>query len=383
MYQRGILIMISYEIGIGFAIGRLISVFHEMAARLTGDPRRVHFSFGKVAGERSAALPADFTNVLEFNYRKHDAADLERFTAYLREHDIGLIFGLDLPVSAACLKHARRAGVRTVVSYLGAPMSSLNHGLKLLIKRLEVAWRHRAKPDHFIFESQAMRHYGVHGRGIDARATSIVHTGVDLRKFSPAPGDRGALRARFEIPPDRKIVVNMGHLHRRKGVHVLMAAMEHLVGVSGRRDIHCVFLGNRAGEAEQFAGILDAALPYVTFGGYQSDIPALLNGADVGCIPSTGWDSFPMSSLEMQACGLPVIVSDLQGTPETIVDGETGIVTPAGDAVRLAETIAALVDDRERLARMRTAARARIEAGFSREHSVDALSECVGRLAHR
>ena len=36
MYQRGILIMISYEIGIGFAIGRLISVFHEMALRLTG-----------------------------------------------------------------------------------------------------------------------------------------------------------------------------------------------------------------------------------------------------------------------------------------------------------------------------------------------------------
>ncbi len=383
MYQRGALIMISYEIGIGFAIGRLISVFHEMALRLTGDPARVHFSFGKVGDDRSSALPADFRNVLEFNYRKHGPEDVARFTEYLRRNDIGLIFGLDLPVSAPCLKHARRAGVDTVVSYLGAPMSSMNHGLKLLLKRIEVALVRRYKPDHFIFESEAMRRFGVHGRGIDARATSIVHTGVDVRKFSPADDQRGVMRARFGIPADRAVVVNMGHLHRRKGVHVLMEAMEHLVSAMSRRDIHCVFLGNRPGEAEQFAGIIDAASSHVTFGGYQSDIPVLLNGADLGCIPSTGWDSFPMSSLEMQACGLPVIVSDLQGTPETISDGETGVVVPAGDAVRLAQTIAALVDDRERLARMRTAARARIEARFAREHQIDALSECVGRLTHR
>jgi glycosyltransferase involved in cell wall biosynthesis len=355
------LVMISYDIDIGFAISRLITAFYQMALRVTGNPAKVHFSFGKIAGKRSAALPAGFDNLLQFNYAKHSAADEERLVEYIKSNGIDTIFALDLRVNAPCLKAARRAGVRRVVSYWGASMSSIVRW-KWPLKRLQVALT-RAKPDRFIFESEAMRQRAVLGRGIAESCTAIVRTGVDADRFRPVPSQ---VHERFGIPAHRRIVVFSGHLHERKGVAVLLRASAQL---ASRDDIHFLFLGNKPGEAESFSGIERGN---VTFGGYHDDIPSLLSGCYVGCIPSTGWDSYPMSSLEMQACALPVIVSDLQGCPETI-GADTGIVVPAGNVTALWDAIVAIVNDHARRDRMSAAARARIERSLTTEHQVQNL----------
>lgn len=377
MNRRGMLIMISYEIDIGFAIGRLISAFYEMSVRVTGDPRLVHFSFGRVGTGRCASLPDGFENLLEFDYRKTTDASLAAFGDYVETNQIGVIFGLDMPVQASCLSVARERGARTIFSYWGAPMSSPNRGLKLMLKRLEVSLLRRAKPDCFVFESEAMRRLGVHGRGLSHVSTAVVHTGVDEQRFRPRPEARDLVYRRFGIPEERKVVVYMGHLHRRKGVQVLLQAAEYIKANLHREDVHTVFLGDRAGEADAMREYYSAAASHITFGGYQNDIPELLSGCYVGCIPSTGWDSFPMSSLEMQACGLPVIVSDLQGVPETVERDVTGLVVPAGDARALAHAIVSLVDEAQRRDRMQLAARERIENRFTRRHQIDALTACV------
>jgi glycosyltransferase involved in cell wall biosynthesis len=375
--ERRFLVMISYEIDIGYAIGRLVSVFHEMCARLAKDAGRIHFSFGSIGGKTSANLPAGFSNLLEFNYRNCTDADVARLLDYIRRHRITDIFALDMPVAAPFLGKARAAGVRDVVAYWGAPMSSENRGLRLLAKRLEIALLRRDRPDLFVFESEAMRHLAVNGRGLPRGDTTVIHTGVDPQRFRPMTGQESLVRERFAIPDDRRIIVYMGHLHARKGVHVLMRAAQHLVTQLGRQDVHTLFLGNRNGEEKAFAEHVAGAEKFVTFGGYQSDIPQLLAGCHAGCIPSTGWDSFPMSSIEMQACGLPVIVSDWQGVPETVADGVTGIVTKTGDAPALAHAIAALVDDPARRDRMSAAALERTARAFTREHQIQNLVNCL------
>lgn len=375
--SSGMLVMIGYDIDIGFAIGRLVSVFYDMAGQLTGDASRVHFSFTKMGSARSAALPPDFGQILEFDPRRPSPAAVAALAEYLRSHRIDTIFALDLSANASYLGALRQAGVRRIFSYWGAPMSSLNRGLKLLLKRLEVALLRRAKPDYFIFESRAMQKYAVQGRGIAAGRTAVVPTGVDASKFRLEPTQARLVHERFSIPSQRRVIVYMGHLHERKGVHVLMRAAGHLSNELRRDDIHVLFLGNRGDEVEKFRQEWAAAESHITFGGYQTDIPALLAGCYAGCIPSTGWDSFPMSSLEMQACGLPVVASDWQGVPETIADGESGVVVPVGDAQRLAVAIAALVDDPARRDRMAKAARQRIEAGFTRQHQVENLVQCL------
>ena len=144
-------------------------------------------------------------------------------------------------------------------------------------------------------------------------------------------------------------------------------------------DITALFLGNRNNEERNFAAHYAGAEHRIVFGGYQTDIPQLLAGCYAGCIPSTGWDSFPMSSIEMQACGLPVIVSDWQGVPETVANGVTGIVTPTGNAYALADAIIALADDPARRQRMSDAALARVAGGFTREHQIRNLVDCLAK----
>jgi glycosyltransferase involved in cell wall biosynthesis len=371
------LIIIPFKTTVGFAVGRLISAFYEMAVRITGDPNRVHFSFTKVEAGRSAPLPPTFQNVVEFDPISPTQAEVTRLATYIKERGITTLFGVDVLVEAAYLPILRRAGIRKIISYWGAPISSPNRGLWLAAKRLEVALIRRAKPNHFIFESEAMRSLGVRGRGIPAAATSIIRTGVNTDEFRPTPVGRNTVYSRFGIPVDRRIIVYMGHLHERKGVHVLMQAMNHIVCTMKRTDIQCLFLGDRPGEAEQFRHLAGGADDWITFGGYHLEIPELLSGCYAGCVPSTGWDSFPMSSLEMQACGLPVIVSDWQGVPETIINGKTGIAVPVDDSVALAERIVWLVDNPQKRDEMSQAARKWIETGLTRQHQIENLVQRV------
>lgn len=372
--------MICYGADIGFAIGRLISVFYDMACQLAGNPADVHFSFA--SSDRLLTcrnLPSGFSNVIAYDYRRDSTDDTAALATYVREKGISTAFALDMAVDSLCLPALRRAGVSHVVSYWGAPMSSMNSGWRLIAKRLEVALLRRHKPDHFIFESRAMRDFAVGGRGLSRASTSVVHTGVDAERFSPRPNLSGIVHERFGVPRGAPIVVYMGHLHRRKGVHVLMRAMEHVVAEMGRSDVYCLFLGNSPGEEHQFQDCFDRAAPRLIFGGYQSDVPDLLAGCFVGCIPSTGWDSFPMSSIEMQACGVPVVVSDWQGVPETVADGSTGIVVPSGNAEALARALVSLIDEPRRREQMSLAARLRVEASFTRAHQVANLVNDVRR----
>lgn len=365
--MRPILVMIHYPSDVGYAIGRLISAFHEMALRMAGDPAAVHFAFARING-KSPNLPEGFSNLIEFCHRTHD--DYDRLAAYVAYHKIESIFALDLRVDAPCLRAARRAGVKRVVSYWGASMSSIRWWLWPL-KRIQVALT-RSKPDLFVFESHAMQECAVRGRGILGTSTAVVRTGVDTQRFRPLPELRHLVYEAFAIPKHRRIIVFMGHLHERKGVQVLLQAATRLLN---RDDIHFLFLGNRPGEENEFVWNRGN----ITFGGYHSDVPAILAGCWAGCIPSTGWDSFPMSSLEMQACGLPVIVSDLQGCPET-VNSDTGIVVPAGNHVALADAVLTLVDDPARRERMGVAARTRIIQSLTTAHQVDGLVSAVSRV---
>lgn len=358
-----ILVMIPYPSTVGFAIGRLISTFRQMAEQIVGDPQDVHFAYSAIAPD----APPD-VNVLEFSHKQAGTAD-GRLALYIITNKIRIIFALDMRVDAPCLQLARRVGVRMVVSYWGAEMSSIVPW-KWPLKRLQVALT-RSKPDLFIFESEAMRRLAIWGRGVAESATAIVRTGVDPDRFRPGPSD---VHERFGIPAHRKIIVFMGHFHMRKGVEVLMDAARML---SFRDDIHFLILGNKADEADEFLGRGN-----VTLGGYQDNVPSLLAGCWAGCIPSTGWDSYPMSSLEMQACGLPVFVSDLQGCPET-VDHSTGIVTRAGNYRVLAEAITSLVAAPELHHRMRIAARTRIERELTTAHQVKGLVAAVTKAMPR
>ena len=357
--MRAALIFFHCRANAGYAIASYERAFREMAERLT--PGRVHVAF---------------TNT--FDPEAHEPDELAQLGRFVRERGIDFAFGVDQPVSRPLYRTMREAGVRTFVSYWGAPMSSLNRGPKLLAKRLQVALS-RHGPDHYIFESEAMRRTATQGRGIPERRTSVAYLGIDVEVFTP---ERRTDLSALGIPVARKVVFFSGHVgERRKGCDVLVRAAMRLAET--RDDFHFLLCGNKPGEEAWLLDVLGdhPARRHVTFGGYRSDLPDVMPTCYVGAIASTGWDSFTVSGLEMQASGLPVLVSDLGGLPEAIEDGVTGYTFGVGDDDALAARLAQLLDAPTRREAMSKAARERVLARFTRAHQVDTLVRTCRAMA--
>jgi glycosyltransferase involved in cell wall biosynthesis len=85
---------------------------------------------------------------------------------------------------------------------------------------------------------------------------------------------------------------------------------------------------------------------------------------------SSSWEAFPISILEAMSCGVPQVATDVGGTREALVDGETGFLCPPRQPAALVEPISKLLTDKELRERMGEAALARYEANFRVETMV-------------
>ena len=103
---------------------------------------------------------------------------------------------------------------------------------------------------------------------------------------------------------------------------------------------------------------------HFTFTGHCSEVVALMSTMDVFVL-STRQEGLPLVILEAMALGLPVVATAIDGLPEVVDDGVTGLLYPLGDSERLAHCILALLHDRVRAAALGDAGRARLDSRFS------------------
>lgn len=364
--------------GAGYAIDSLLPVFYQMGIALAGSKNHVHISFTKLDRDENDELPIGPVNVVEYDPSGNDKSRHYLIEEYVRKHGIDTVFGFDQPVRQPAYKYLRRGGVKYIISYWGAPMSDLNRGIVLGIKKLEVRLAH-GQPDHYIFESIAMSRTAYEGRGIPKDKVSVVYLGVDCERFKPARHETGYAHDAFNIPGNRKIIYYSGHMEERKGIAVLVKAAAHLYEHYGREDFHFLLLGQKLGYEQRYLSLIGKSegREHITFGGYRKDVDRIAPSCYLGVIASTGWDSFTMSSLEMAASGLPIVVSDLQGLSETIEEGKTGFCFPAGDHAALSARLAVLLDDEGMRNAMSIESRNRMVTGFTKDQQVNHLIEAV------
>jgi glycosyltransferase involved in cell wall biosynthesis len=155
----------------------------------------------------------------------------------------------------------------------------------------------------------------------------------------------------------------VGSLTEVKSYHDLVAAAGLLAG----RDVpvKLTFVGdgplkNELEENAVTAGISDNT----EFTGKTSDVKAHLSSFDVFAGSSIR-EGLPLAVLEAMAASLPVVTTDVGGNREAVIDGETGILVPAGDHYALADALEGLYRDREKRVSMGRAGRARAEKHFS------------------
>lgn len=378
--MKGILVFFHCPANTGYAIGSLEKAFFRMADALVKDWRRIHFAYTSLSTGLPNTLPKDFTQMIEFD--PSDRSQGPIIEKYLRQHGIDTAFGFDQPTSMPTFRYLRKGGILFFVSYWGAPMSSLNHGIKLWLKQVQVALSWYG-PDHYIFESKGMADTAIYGRGIPASKTSIVYLGADITCYSPDAASPDYVYEIFGIPKDRRIFFYAGHMEKRKGVDILIRAAKTLVERYRREDFQLLILGNHDGNEQVFLPLMIDSITrnHVTFGGYRNDIPLILPGCYAGLIGSTGWDSFTRSSIEITASGLPLLVSDLPGLNETVLDGNTGFIFSPGDFDHLAVLMMRLLDDPALRNKLGIAARERTIGQFTLERQFQGLIRVMHKFS--
>lgn len=339
------LFVIQFGSNVGYAIAPLETLFYEVGLHLgKGDSGLVHFAYRDLSKGHPISLPKEFKNCFAHDIYDTSTPNTELLARYVRSHNIRFVMFFDLDLVSPLFSALRSAGAMTLMSYYGAPVSSVMPLWKLTIKKILLSCS-RSKLDGLIFESQAMADLALRGRGVPKQMIDIVPLGVDISKFRPDHTDYAYTT--LSIPKNQKIVIYAGHMERRKGVHTLIDAAIELIRKRKRADVCFVICGNKGEESRQFEamysglGIEDR----IRFGGYRNDMPQLYSSCLCGVIPSTGWDSFPRTSVEMAALGLPVMASRLQGLCEAVIDGETGLLFEPGNAIALADLLERILDN--------------------------------------
>jgi len=186
----------------------------------------------------------------------------------------------------------------------------------------------------------------------------VNYFGIDHDKFKPvSESEKFALRAKYNIPSDKIIILTVGSPLVRKGWLDLFDALVEIKntnanfllvgGYAGPKDIDIPAEVAARGLTEQFYA--------------QGEIkPEILNEfynlADIFCLPSH-WEGLATVVSEAMASGLPVITTDVCGQPEIIANNSTGILVSAKDTVALTHELSLLINNRAKREQLGNAAR--------------------------
>ena len=173
--------------------------------------------------------------------------------------------------------------------------------------------------------------------GVDADKAEVVGNGVDTARFHPV--NRTAARQRYQLPPNASVLVSVGGLVERKGMHRVIEVLPALI--KRHPDLHYLIVGGGSPEGDMRSE-LNAQVTRIGLGERVRFLGAIppdelkwaLSASDVFVLATRneGWANV---FLEAMACGLPVVTTDVGGNAEVICHDELGTIVPFGDAAAL------------------------------------------------
>jgi glycosyltransferase involved in cell wall biosynthesis len=160
--------------------------------------------------------------------------------------------------------------------------------------------------------------------------SAVIANGVDMDYWRPDASARTAIRSELGLR-DEFLWFAAGRLEPVKDYPTMLRAFAQ-AGANGRLAI--AGAGPLEAELRGLAAELNIG-NRVQFLGFQPNVRRWMRAAD-GFVQSSLWEGLPMGLIEAAACGLPAVATDVAGTREIIVSGETGWLAPAGSAEELA-----------------------------------------------
>jgi glycosyltransferase involved in cell wall biosynthesis len=303
-------------------------------------------------------------------------------------HDLGMACKWDIRILARLARFLRREGIQILFTFMFHPtvLGRLVGWLCRVPVRISservMAWEGCGRrllnrwtiplATHVVAVSEKVAVYAAREFRIPRDRLSTIVNGVDLDHFRPVPRDREA---------GSPVIGCTARLHGDNDHATLLRAFARVRQRCPSARLLLVGSGPEEPRLRTLAdglGVSDG----VCLTGEQADVSPYLREMTL-YVQSSLAAGIPNSLLEAMATGLPVVATAVGGTPEVVVDGETGLLVPPGDPMALAAALEALLANPVMATAFGQAGRARVEAHFGEGLMLREVEALLDRLVER
>lgn len=249
----------------------------------------------------------------------------------------------------------------------------------------ELPWREKLPLfliRHFVFVSQNT--WDTFCLKVPPGKGTVLYDG--LAAVGTAQGEstekRRALLDEFNLPDDSFLIGMLARVGPQKDFRTLIQAAATVTRNAPR--VRFIVIGDHSGteaHREHYREVRrwleeTGMSGFFTFTGFRSDaVEQMLPALDVFVL-CTHWEGFPLAIIEAMSRGIPVAATDVDGIPEVVKEGATGLLHPHEDSEALARQLLRLISDPELTRRLAQNGRETI----ARRFSLESFTASVGRL---
>ncbi len=291
----------------------------------------------KTAGGELIRIPAASKNPITL------IANAFKLAKIARERNVQIIHARSRAPAWSALLAARMACVPFVTTYHG--IYNAKSPLKTFYNSV------MARGDAIIANSEFTREHVLANHDVMPERVTAIPRGVDLDVFSPekiAADDIAALRVKWGVSSSQCVILVPARLTRWKGQMVLIEAAR-MLNERRPKAVKIIIAGDdqgrRAYTQEMLSAIKAGGLQdVISLVGHLRQMPLAFAASDMAVFPVIEPEAFGRGAVEAEAMGVPVIASNLGGYTETVVEGQTGFLVPAGAAGPLCGAIERMID---------------------------------------
>jgi glycosyltransferase involved in cell wall biosynthesis len=209
--------------------------------------------------------------------------------------------------------------------------------------------------------------YQINNRG-RMPASKVIVNGIDIQAFDSASRSDLAFPLPANFRSGRPVICSVMRLVSHKRIDNLLFAFSLLQETHPDVGLWIVGDGNLRRKLEELTRSLNIQ-DQVSFWGIRSDVASILRHATVG-VQTSEYEGLPNSVIEYMTARLPVVATNVKGTNEIVVHGETGWLVPFGDHQAFANAIGNILQNPDIAQRFGQTGRRRVEEFFTVERMV-------------
>ena len=213
--------------------------------------------------------------------------------------------------------------------------------------------------------------------GVDSQRIALIYPTVDEERFCPGLPDDD-LRSSVGVTGDKKLILSVGRLQRRKGFDNVIRSLSALLEQGLDIEYALIGIGEDLDYLQGLARELDV-VHRVHFLGHVSyeDLPRWYNASDLFAMPNRDingdTEGFGLVFLEAAASGKPAVAGKAGGTGSAVVEGVTGLRVDGENVAEITVGLGQLLNDPVESSKMGHAARQRVLTNFTHKRRVDQL----------